>query len=184
VAATREKILDAVAALLERGVDPTYAAVAGAAEVQERTVYRHFPTREDLHREFWARVHRDRIGVGPAAADLPALLDMVGAAFAGFSANEGLVRAMLHSAEGRAIRLAANEERRRRFEKVAAAELPGRSAGERRQAAAAAQVLASAMAWEYLQDYWGMGPAQSSETIQNALAALFRGWRQKKGEEP
>jgi AcrR family transcriptional regulator len=178
--ATRERILDALADVLERGQDPTYAAVAAAAGVQERTVYRYFPTRAELHRDFWRRVHEQRIGAVPDATDLRTLQELVAETFAGFTAHAALVRAMLHSAAGRDMRLAANDERRRRFERVAALELPLRGRAERRRAAAAAQVLCSAMAWEYLQDYWQMSPGEATATVQQALAALFDGLRARR----
>src|SRR5262245_59461853 len=44
----RGRVLAGVAALLEGGDSLTFAAVAAAAGVPERTVYRHFPTREAL----------------------------------------------------------------------------------------------------------------------------------------
>jgi AcrR family transcriptional regulator len=175
VAATRDQILDALGTLLERGEEPTYGTIATAAGVQERTVYRHFPSKEDLHGAFWRRVHQQRIGVVADAEDLPALLRLVGETFAGFSQNAALVRGILHSPQGREIRLGANDQRRRRFEKIAAKELPGHKAPERRRAAAAAQVLASALSWEYLLDYWGMGPDEATATVQQAITALFRG---------
>ena len=52
-AATTQRILEAVGAVLERGDEPTFAHVADAAGCQERTVYRHFPTKEDLAAAFW-----------------------------------------------------------------------------------------------------------------------------------
>jgi AcrR family transcriptional regulator len=184
-AATREQILDAVATVFERGEEPTYAAVAATAEVQERTVYRHFPTKEDLYQAFWRRVHERRIGVvGDDTRDLESLGRTVSESFTGFAANAPLVRAMLHSAQGRAIRLGANEERRARFERVADRELPGRDRKERRRVAAAAQVLCSAMAWEYLQDYWQMSTEESIATVQQALAALFAGPRPRPRRNP
>lgn len=175
--ATRAGILDALAAVLESGQDPTYAAVAAAAGVEVRTVYRYFPTRDELHRAFWQRVHEQRLGALPEATDLSTLQELVAETFAGFTAHAPLVRAMLHSSAGRNMRLAANDERRRRFERVAALELPLLGRAERRRAAAAAQVLCSAMSWEYLQDYWQMSSAEATSTVQQALGALFAGLR-------
>jgi AcrR family transcriptional regulator len=40
--------LAACVTLMSRGADLTYASVAAEAGVQERTVYRHFPKKEDL----------------------------------------------------------------------------------------------------------------------------------------
>ena len=99
--------------------------------------------------------------------------------FIDFDAREHLVRAMLHSEEGRAIRLAASAERRRRFERVMAAELPELDARSRRRAAAAAQVLSSALAWEYLRDYWDMDGSEASACAAQAIAALVDGLRSR-----
>jgi AcrR family transcriptional regulator len=175
--ATRERILDAVAALFEEGVEPTFGAVARAADVQERTVYRHFPTKDDLHRAFWDKVHVERVHANFDAHDLGSLGETIASSFAGFAANDGLVRAMLHSPGGRAVRLSTNDDRRRMFERVADAELTGLPAAQRRRAAAAAQVLYSAMSWEYLTDYWDMGPDEAVATVQTAIAAMFAGLR-------
>lgn len=176
VAATRDRILDAVADVIERGDEPTVGAVAEAADVKERTVYRHFATRDELYAAFWQHVHDRRLVGGEAdAADLGSLRALVAASFAGFSENEPLVRAMLHSRDGRAMRLGANPRRRARHQRVVDGELPDLPATARRRAAAAAHILLSAMAWEYLRDYWGMTTQEAIATSQQALTALFRG---------
>src|ERR1700754_1140849 len=53
---TREQILRAVARQLEAGEmeDLSFAEVAKEAGVGERTVYRHFPTKEALLGAFWS----------------------------------------------------------------------------------------------------------------------------------
>ena len=181
LAQTRSRILAAVAALIEAGREPTYAAIAEQAEVQERTVYRHFPTREELHRAFWQWVHQQHFSLPEAATDLGSLCAQVAQTFAGFSAHEALARAMLHSPEGRAIRLAANHERRERYSRVLQSEVPQLGPEQARRAAAAAQVLCSAMSWEYLRDYWGMDPREAAEAVHQALAAMFSGLRNSAG---
>lgn len=62
------------------------------------------------------------------------LLAFVSDAFAGFSENEGLARAMLHSPHGQEVRRGTNAERRRRYVQVANRELPRLSPAERRRA--------------------------------------------------
>ena len=47
-AVVRDRVLAGVAELLAEGRDLTYANVAAASAVAERTVYRHFPARQDL----------------------------------------------------------------------------------------------------------------------------------------
>jgi len=171
--ATRTRILDAVAKLIEQGGDPTFGAIAESAGVQERTVYRHFGTKEDLYRAFWDHVHQERIETSFTARDLSSLRELVATSFAGFDRNPALVKAMLHSDEGLEMRLSANAERREMFEAVVRRELSGRSPVVRRRAAAAAQVLYSAMAWEYLREYWDMDGDEATATVQQALTALM-----------
>jgi len=57
---TRDLILNAVDAILRRAPvsEVTIAAVARQAEVTERTIYRHFPAREDLLNASWRRALR------------------------------------------------------------------------------------------------------------------------------
>lgn len=174
-AATRERILDAFAELTESGVEPTYASVAERAQVQERTVYRHFPTKTELHQAFWQRLHAQRLQVPIAGSDLDSLLEQVAQSFRAFGENEPLVRALLHSEHGQQIRMDTNEQRRRRLEQVVGQELPELDRGARRRTAAAVHILSSASAWEYLHDYWGMSAEQAAACIQTALHAMLRG---------
>jgi AcrR family transcriptional regulator len=180
-AATRERILDTLGALLEGGEEPTYAAIAQGAAIQERTIFRHFPTKDELYRAFWQRVHEQRIVPGVDPTDRASLLRFVGEVFAGFDQNEQLVLAMLHSTHGRSIRLTANEERRRRFERIVSAELPEAKAAERRRAAAALQVLCSGMTWEYLRNVWEMSSDESIATVRQAITALLAGLQPPQG---
>src|SRR5262245_25414288 len=74
VARTRERIERAAAALINTTHNPeaiTFKAVAERAGVTEMTVYRHFPTREDLLRGLWRQLNTSmgpRIGM-PAGID-------------------------------------------------------------------------------------------------------------------
>jgi AcrR family transcriptional regulator len=174
-AATRARILEAMADVIEQGQDATYAAIAAAADVQERTVYRHFPTKDELYAAFWQHVHEHRIRSSFSATDRASLLDLVAQSFRGFDRNPELVRAMLHSQQGLAVRLAPNDERQRMFAAVIATERPELGPEEQRRAAAAAQVLYSATAWEYLREYWQMDVDEIIATVQQALTAMLAG---------
>src|SRR3954454_23038484 len=97
-AATRTKILEAMATLIEAGAEPTYSAVAVEAGVQERTVYRHFPSKDDLYEAFWWQVLDSRLGkTGYDAADVAGLQRDIDVTFHSFGDNEAIVREMLHS---------------------------------------------------------------------------------------
>lgn len=171
--ATRMKILDAMVDVIESGAEPTYANLAEAAGVQERTVYRHFRTRDDLYAAFWDHSHATRFGVGFDAVDLSSLKVLVRDNFTAFDANAALTHVMLHSKQGLAMRLAPNADRRDMFERVVAAEAPHLDDARRRRTAAAAQVLYSAMSWEYLREYWQMDADEATLTVQSALDALI-----------
>ncbi|HTE50373.1 MAG TPA: TetR/AcrR family transcriptional regulator [Kofleriaceae bacterium] len=182
-AGTRQRILDGVAAILERGDEPTYALVAGEAGCQERTVYRHFPTKELLAAAFWDWQYqvlgpRDR-----SAASLEDLSSLVGRAFPAFDRRAALVRAMLHTRHGKDARLSENAARKAMTLRCVDHELPDVDPVTRRRVAAATQLLFSASAWEVLRDYWSMNGTEAAATVQLAMSCLFEGAR-RSGKRP
>ena len=180
MASTRRQILDAVAVLIERGEEPTYAAIAKAAGVQQRTVFRHFPTTDALHEAFWWDVLDARLGkTGYDASDLPALLRDVEATFQGFDRHPRLVLAMLRSVHGLQIRLRTNDRRVAMFERVARHELPHADVVTVRRAAAISQLLYSGTAWQNLREYWSMDASEAFLAVQQALTAMFEGLRRE-----
>ena len=60
-AQTEARILDAAGRLLEDGRldEASYSEIARLAGVGERTVYRHFPTRDALMGAFWTRLQTE-----------------------------------------------------------------------------------------------------------------------------
>ncbi len=124
-AATRERILEAVGTLLDKGQEPTFALIASEAGCEQRTVYRHFPNKDELAAAFWtwqARLLGPEEGE-PSTED--ELLARVQAAFVGFDAHERHIRAMLHTEHGRAARLSDNERRHATFLRVLDDAVPG-----------------------------------------------------------
>ena len=103
-ASTRERIVEASVALMHRGADLTYASVAAAAEVQERTVYRHFPKKEDLEVALWDWIVQRLTHADFAARDEEQLVAAMRESFAGFDADASLIQAMLHSPQGLEVR--------------------------------------------------------------------------------
>ena len=164
-------------AVLERGDEPTYALVAEAAGCQERTVYRHFPTREDLVAAFWDWQY-SILGprTGPSAPK-PSCSTSSDRAFRGFDEHPELITAMLHTRHGRAARLSENDQRRAMAERCVDDAVPGLDRRRRRQAAAATQLLFSAAAWEVLRDYWDMDGEQAAATASLALTSMLEGLR-------
>jgi AcrR family transcriptional regulator len=176
-AATSQRILQAVGTVLERGDEPTYALVAQAAGCQERTVYRHFPTRDELAAAFWDWQYSI---LGPRDWTLGTeaqLVDLIDRSFRAFDAHPELIRAMLHTRHGRAARLSENDQRRAMAERVVDDAVSGLEPHRRRQAAAATQLLFSAAAWEVLRDYWDMDGEEAAATASLALTAMHEGFR-------
>ena len=89
-AATRSRILDACLALMRTGADLTYSAVATRAGVQERTVYRHFPTRGDLEAGLWTWIRDHLTHVDFSADNTDDLVKALHRSFSGFDADNPL----------------------------------------------------------------------------------------------
>ena len=109
----RTRVLEGVADLLAAGDDLTFAKVAAAAGVPERTVYRHFPTRVALLTAVfdWAN---ERIGFrGTLPTDADGLVELVRRVFPGFDELAPVVRELLIAPEGRFVRLADKPDRQR-----------------------------------------------------------------------
>ena len=177
---TTERILDACGDLVAAGKELTFAAVARAARVQERTVYRHFATKENLEDAFWWS-HEEHVS-GPGTFDAQTLDDLVAnmkRSFAGFEANTAMVEAMLSSRQGMRLRLRGNDARRKMMLRCVDAAVPGLEARTLHRAAAAAQVLYSAPSWQMLRTFWGMDAVEASAVVEQALAALAEGLRRR-----
>lgn len=177
---TSERILEACSDLVAAGKDLTFAAVARAAGIQERTVYRHFATKEDLEDAFWWS-HEEHVS-GPGTFDAQTLDELVAnmkRSFAGFEANTAMVEAMLSSRQGMQLRLRGNDARRKMMLRCVDAAVPGLEARTLHRAAAAAQVLYSAPSWQMLRTFWGMDAVEASAVVEQALSALAEGLRRR-----
>ena len=131
---TRDLILNAVDAIL-RGApvsEVTIAAVAREADITERTIYRHFPTREDLLNAAWRRALRAFIrGQTQQVETLDQILELTRAAYENFDANEGIVRAIISAPEGVEVRKRPAEIRLDMLRKAYAGLLAGHPRGRR-----------------------------------------------------
>src|SRR3954452_2665514 len=103
--ATRARILEAVADLLEEGAaaELTVPAVAEASGISLRTIYRYYPTRERLL-EAAGRWIGDELLQHPYPRDLDEVADLYQAGCRDFDERPGLVRAMAFSQLGQRAR--------------------------------------------------------------------------------
>ena len=110
--ATRDLILEAVGRCLENaGLDElNFAQVAAEAQISDRTIYRHFPTKELLLEAFWKTLHGN-LGINSFPATGAELVEMPERVFPYFDRHEQVLRGMLASRQGREVRLSVNDER-------------------------------------------------------------------------
>jgi AcrR family transcriptional regulator len=172
---TRDLILDAVAAILRRAEldDVTMSEVARTAEITERTVYRHFATREELLTAFWRRILRSFMrGQTGDLASLDELFDLTRSTFRRFEENEGVIRAITGSPEGREIRKKPNEQRLETLGKLFAGLLPQLPPAQVRMIAVAAHALASASVWSHMRDFCGIEGEEAADAVTYAIGLM------------
>ena len=178
--ATRQRLLRATAELLQRDPDGpfAFAELAAAAGVKERTVYRHFPSKEALLDAFWTWIN-ERAGFAVYQESECDLVEQPKAVFAGFDAIEGLVRASISSRAGREMRLRRLPERRAAFERSLAGVTGGLAPERARQLTAAIHLLYSAPAWQVMRDFAGLSSAEAGEAASWAIRTLIAAARQE-----
>ena len=189
---TRDLILDAVDTIL-RGApvsEVTIAAVARQAGVTERTIYRHFPTREDLLDAVWRRaLHAVTGGQDQQAETLEEILDLTRGAYESFEADAGIVRALIAAPEGVDASKQPAEVRLEMLREAYAGLLGGIPEDEVNAVVTATHVLSGASAWSHLRDYCGLDGAEGGKAAALAIelivegakarASAARGWPQQ-----
>ena len=173
----RDRVLDGVFQVLAAGDDLTFAKVATAAGVPERTIYRHFPSKQALHAAIWSWAN-ERMGfTGPFPTDEAGYVALVRTAHPGFERLAPVIRELLASKDGLAVRLTANDQRRKSALTAVRSAVPGLGADDDQRVAAALQLLTSAATWQTLHDYWGMTGEEAGETAALAIELLLAGAR-------
>lgn len=181
-AATHDHILGAALRLLVEQPDHPFSheAVAKAAGVGARTVYRYFPAQQDLCEALWGKVREQSGTVFPTQEG--EIVSKIGALYAAFDENEKLIRAVLESPAGARVRARGAEEGRTSFEGSLRELMRGRSAGERRQVRAVFQSLHSAPFWQMLRDRGGLTGAEAIAAARWAAQALLSALRGEQGK--
>lgn len=176
---TRERILDAVrqtiatTGALER---VSMAAVAREAGVKERTVYRHFGTREGMIDAFFAH-HSAELGVPRFARTEEEMLTLGSRLFVGFEREGVIHRAFVNSRGGREMFVRLGPQFQIAFQEAVADAATGLPPKERRWLAASAHALSSGGMWRTLHDLWGMSGEEAGRVSRFALGLLLDGAR-------
>jgi AcrR family transcriptional regulator len=173
----KERVLDGVATLLGAGDELTFTKVAEAAGVPERTVYRHFTTREALLAAVFDWANR-RIGFsGELPVDGAGAVKLVRRVFPGFDEIAPVIRELLIAPEGRVARLADRTKRRRAAVALVRHEVPNLGRTSTKRVAATVQLLTAASTWQTLRDYWEMDGEEAAETAALAIELVLEGAR-------
>ena len=172
---TRDVIIDAlVAQLLQSGAfDFTYFALARRANVSVRTIYRHFPKRDDLLDELSRRVNIV-MGIKEYPRTKEATMALVRSLFAAFDKNAPLVTAQIQAGLAGKLRAKARHKRVGVVHDVLAAVHPNVVPERRKAAAGIISILLSANTWARLRDEVGLDGTQSGEITAWAIDTLWR----------
>jgi AcrR family transcriptional regulator len=178
--ATRERILAAVADLLERGdaAEVTVPAVAEASGVSLRTIYRYYPTREELL-EAAGRWIGDELLKHPYPRDLDEVANLYQEGALDFDERPGLVRALAFSQLGRQVRGYRRRERLEAIGRALRAELSELSEPELRQAEAVLAYLHNMLAYTTLREENGLFGKEIGEAIGWAIRTLIADLRKR-----
>jgi AcrR family transcriptional regulator len=179
--ATRARILSAVAGLLERGEaeDLTMPGVAEASGISLRTIYRHYPTREQLL-EAAGRWIGDELLRHPYPRTLDEVAELFRAGCRDFDEHPGLVRALALSQLGQSVR---GYRRRERLEAISAAlrsEVGGLPEEELRRAEAVLAYLHNMLAYTALRDESGLSGDEIGEALGWAIETLVKDLRKRR----
>lgn len=167
---TRQLILDAAVEMLEQAPvnELTVRAVAGQANISERTVFRYFPSRDDLIDAVVGEI-RVRMALPAAPASIEELLAAPRALYEAFEKVAALTKAALHSEIYERMRETSAKERWLAVVRLIDAYAPHQPAWQRKIAAANIRYYLAASSWHYYRYYFGFSIEESIECAEAAV---------------
>ncbi len=179
---TRKRILDAVGRMMsEPGMQElTFSAIATEAEVAERTIYRHFPTKESILEAFWHHINAE-LGMAHYPESVAEILAVMPGVYDGYDKRANLIRAHLSNPAGREMRMQVVPKRQEAYYKILAEELKGVDPMIARNAYCVIQLLFSSRAWDSISENWGLSGKQAAEACNWAIRSLLREIESLKG---
>jgi AcrR family transcriptional regulator len=182
-ASTGEIILEAVARCLKDTslADLNFSAIAREAGIGERTIYRHFSTKEVLLDAFWA-AHMKAVH-GPHPQDAKSLLRAPIEIFPGFDLNAEVTRGLVTTVQGRAIAQRANKSRVAAFRSAVRDAVGDLSEARATRLCASVQSLLSAGTWLQMREFWGLSGEEAGLAVQEAIEILLAATRLGKSKK-
>lgn len=177
---TRRLILDTAVQTLEHTSigELTVRAVAKAANISERTVFRYFATREEFL-DGVAEAVRGTMALPAPPATPEELLAAPRALYTRFDAVRELTRAALHSELFHRMRETQARARWTAVQAIVDRFAPRRSARERKLAAANIRFYLAASAWHYFRFYFGFSLEDSIACAETAIRQSLEGLTKK-----
>ncbi|MGN0063585.1 MAG: TetR/AcrR family transcriptional regulator [Nocardioides sp.] len=160
----RDRILEAALELAHAGAGwdwagITFKAVAEAAGISERTVYRHFPTQRDLHDEMLLRINQ-RASISYDDLTLDGVGEVVGRLFESLDTFTPDTPSLTRPSDAA---VAMNRERMQALLQASGGDV---------RLAALLDVLWSNETYERLVKVWRMSTPEAVDTVRGALDAL------------
>jgi AcrR family transcriptional regulator len=179
---TRRLILDTATALLESRTplaELTVRAVAKQANISERTVFRYFPTREELLDGVAGAVSA-RMSLPAAPSSEEELLAAPRALFSRFEAVRELTRAALHTDLFHRMRETHAKVRWTAIQGIVDAFTPRASPRERKIAAANIRFYLAASTWHYYRFYFRFSLEETIACAESAIRQSLDGLTRKR----
>ncbi|TAJ59200.1 TetR/AcrR family transcriptional regulator [Brevundimonas sp.] len=169
---TRSRIVDAALDLIVGGVEGlTMQEVAKAAGVALRTVFRHFPTRDDLLDATWQAM-QIRMGETPELETLDELIGFLPELFGRYGAMEDQIRGAMFAQTFVSSRQRLGSDRARKVRRAVAAQFTGGDERSRAMAASAAYTLTVPLVSIVLKEAFGLSSSEAARASAWAIRAL------------
>jgi len=169
---TRSRIVGAALDLIVGGVaELTMQEVAKAAGVALRTVFRHFPTRDDLLDAVWQAMQA-RMGETPDLETLDELTRFVPELFGRYAAMEDQIRGAMFAQTFVSSRQRLGSDRARKIRRAVAAQFTGGDERSRAMAASAAYTLTVPLVSIVLKEAYGLSSPEAARACAWAIRTL------------
>jgi len=169
---TRSRIVGAALDLIVGGVAGlTMHEVAKAAGVALRTVFRHFPTRDDLLDAVWQGLQA-RMGETPDLATMDDLTGFMPELFGRYAAMEDHIRGAMFSQTFVSSRQRLGADRARKMRRAVAAQFTGGDERGRAMAASAAYTLTVPLVSIVLKEAFGLSSPEAARASAWAIRTL------------
>ena len=179
-ALTRQRIVGAFVKALEEGAvdDVSMAVLAKRANVAERTIYRHFSTRDELLAAAGEWIEDNVFGYIPFTSpdELP---DLFRRLCRSFDRHPHLARAIAMTRVGRTMRKDFRQRLIEQHHKAMAPLTRHLKPKEVRQAEALAAYLNNVLAWSAMREDFGMSSAEIADAVDWAMTTLLKDVRRR-----